>query len=111
MDENEVLEDEKIELRPVVRRFAEEMEQVLRNNDHKSGWEKIQPLHLLWTLKTETSELVEALIIAEHERRYPYDPDFDKVIKEVCDIANYTAFLLYILEKKEEERYKKVHGK
>jgi len=36
-----------MKLRPEVKRFAEEMERQLRNNDHKGGWENCDRTFLL----------------------------------------------------------------
>ena len=50
------------DLRPSVQAFAVEMEQKLRENDYKGGWDDCEPSHLLGRLLNEVAELVVVMI-------------------------------------------------
>ena len=81
-----------MELRPAVRRFAEEMERVMRKNDFKSGIEEMEDWTLLLCVSGETYELQEALAVAKHAARAPLRRvDTSAVLREVIDVANYAA--------------------
>lgn len=70
-------------LRESLQNFAEAMEQKLRKNDHKGGWEGLSFEMLLDYLKLELHELEVAL---KHES--PKD-----VAKEAVDIANFALMI------------------
>lgn len=72
------------ELRPSLRRFAESMEQVLRDNDYKSGWEDC----LLQYLE---AKLVEE--VGEYFRVVASDPNRSGGGKELLDIANFCMMI------------------
>lgn len=70
--------------RSQVQWFSGEMERVLKENDHKGGWDDIQALILLNQLKEETAELADAIendISPEH------------IIKEAVDVANFAMMI------------------
>lgn len=51
----------KVILRPALRRFAEQMELKLRDNDHKGGWKECSNNYLLKRLLEEYQELLKTL--------------------------------------------------
>ena len=63
--------------------FAAAMEEVLEENDHKTGWENLAGDDLLRRLYGEAHELSEA-IAAE---------DDIGIRQECCDVANYAMML------------------
>lgn len=66
-----------------VRGFARAMEEILRENDHKEGWEALSNAHLLGRIEDETKELESALLNGQwHEAQ-----------RECCDIANFCMML------------------
>lgn len=67
-----------MKLRESVEWFASEMEEVLRDNDHKSGWKDCTEHYLFQLLLTEVAELYDALNTAPPE----------EVIEEAADVAN-----------------------
>jgi len=66
-------------VREEVRWFAEKMEEVLKENDHKGGEEA---LSLFWMLQDEVRELEVALWYKE-----------GNVVKECCDVANFAMMI------------------
>jgi len=74
-------------LRPAVQRFAETMEKILRENDHKNGWEHMTNAEIFFRITQERDELLIAL----------HDPaDFArgcKVRAEAVDLANFCMML------------------
>jgi NTP pyrophosphatase (non-canonical NTP hydrolase) len=60
------------------------MERVLKENDHKGGWNDIQALVLLNQLKEETTELADAI---------ENDTSPEHVIKEATDVANFAMMI------------------
>jgi NTP pyrophosphatase (non-canonical NTP hydrolase) len=70
-----------IELRPVVRWFAEQMELKLREKDgHKPSWDKHEVDSLLFDMSGEVLELAKEL--------EPNAPDAAAVIREAADVAS-----------------------
>jgi len=69
-------------VREEVKWFAERMEKVLKENDHKGGWKGIGVLDLFWTLQDEVRELEAALWYGEGD-----------VVKECCDVANFAMMI------------------
>jgi hypothetical protein len=59
------------------------MERVLKENDHKNGWEYINPIELLIQLGVRVRELEVALNAQSKER----------TIKEAIDVANYAMMI------------------
>lgn len=74
-----------IGLRPEVQRFAALMERVLRENDHKGGWEEMSLSALLARLQEEVNELVIAA--------YPPRADKPEISCEAADVANFAMFI------------------
>lgn len=72
--------------RPVVQRFAEEMEAKLAANDHKPDWRNFAPEYLLARLHDEMVELAKAMW--DHE----YGLDVD-VVAEAADVANFAMMI------------------
>ena len=52
-------------VRPEVKKFANEMEENLSCNDHKTGWKNLNLVHLLYQVKAEIKEIELALINQE----------------------------------------------
>ena len=52
--------------RPAVERFAALMEEVLRQNDHKGGWEREGKAWLLWRALDEFAELLRVATNTSH---------------------------------------------
>src|SRR3990167_1972258 len=66
-----------------VRQFAELMEERLKANDHKGGWDTCEPVWLLKRLREETDEL-EAMFGAN---------DFDSFQREAADVGNFAMMI------------------
>ena len=89
-------------IRPEVARFALEMEQVLKENDHKSGWDEMGVHQIYSRIKDEFEELQVAYI------RSCVRPclgggqnDIAEAIrKEAIDVANFCMFLCHNYPKK-----------
>lgn len=89
---------EKLELRPEIEAFAQMMERVLRDNEHKGGWSKCEPFWLLRRLFQETDELT--LAISEHLGRTLFPPrSLDsaprkhELAREAADVANFAMMI------------------
>lgn len=77
-----------VKLRPSVQRFAEEMEKVLRENDHKSGWDELTNDHLLDRMMDEYQELHAEM----YHRAFGREPDYPNLglaCHEAIDLANF----------------------
>jgi len=70
-------------VREEVRWFAGRMEEVLVSNDYKGGWDSCPLSYLLGRLRTEITELEEALV----------DGGTESTIQECCDVANYAMMI------------------
>lgn len=77
----------KIKLRLSVKRFAEKMELVLRDNDHKGGWGECTDWYLHSRMLQEMKEY-----------------DDSKNPKELIDIANFCMMLFEVKEGYKDER-------
>lgn len=80
-------------LRAVVQEFAYRMEDTLKKNDYKGGWQGTAPLELLRLLKYEVAELEETL----------HKSSRHSVLKESTDVANIAMFIadnIYHLERR-----------
>jgi len=75
-------------VRDCVQQFAQQMEQTLKDNDYKGGWDHMSPLELLNRLKEETSELADALEGGEESAS----------IKEAIDVANFAMMIFNIIK-------------
>jgi len=77
------MSDEKFRgMRPQLAWFANEMEQQLEANDHKSGWQYSTLKQLLRRLKQEVGELERAI-----EKGKPL------VVEEAADVANFAMMI------------------
>ena len=107
----EITENHKVKrknIRPEVAMFALEMERVLEENDHKTGWCDLS-IHVLYTrIKQEFEELQEQYITMNHHLG-DNEQFIQKMRDEAIDIANFCMFLChnYPKEVPEELRYKK----
>lgn len=92
-----VLHFDRQELRPAVQRFAEAMEKLLRENDHKNGWEHLTNSQIFSRITDERDELLIALT----------DPaDFSrgcKVRHEAVDLANFCMMLFDNNQRKDKQ--------
>ena len=86
-------------LRPEVAKFAIEMETVLQENDHKSGWDTMSVHQLFSRIKDEFEEL---------QREYTLQTNAldgvnrrDRLRKEAIDVANFCMFLSYWTHKED----------
>ncbi len=70
-------------VRQSVKEFAEAMELVLRENDHKSGWDYISIKDLITRMRQELVEL---------ERSFN-NCDPEGVIHEATDVANFAMMI------------------
>ena len=70
--------------------FAGKMEEVLRENDWKGGWQKMSAVEILERLRQEIDELFEALLSDPTAGVFPASPD--QLIKECADVANFAMF-------------------
>ncbi len=76
-------ESMRIEIRPQVQAFAEAMEEVLRKNDHKGGWENCEIDYLNWRLTQEFGGY-----FANYDKMTP-----EQKRKELVDISNFCMML------------------
>lgn len=78
------------ECRPEVKRFAILMEQILRDNDYKGGWENMRLTELSERLLEEVDELEDLLA----RRLLDGNPVTDaELAKEIADIGNFCMML------------------
>ncbi len=77
----------KAEMRDVVKWFARAMEQRLKENDHKGGWERCTDEYLFRRLVEEVGELSIAIHDTSSERE-------ELVLKEAADVANFTMMIV-----------------
>ena len=86
--------------RPVVQRFALLMEEVLRANDHKPGWEEDEHGDLMTRLEQETTELRE--LISAHPwdvpSRHLPDEVRQRILREAADVANFALMVADVTE-------------
>ena len=80
-----------VELRPVVRAFAEAMELKLRENDHKPGWKDDDPEILVDRLMEEVGELQYEVEGLSSNREWPGERE--KVLREAADVANFAMMV------------------
>jgi NTP pyrophosphatase (non-canonical NTP hydrolase) len=81
-----------MEPRKVVKDFAEAMEEQLRKNDHKTGWDDCSPLWLASRLVAESAELIEAIedgnLLDSGRQMYK-----KAALREAADVANYAMMV------------------
>ena len=80
-----------IKLRPEVRRFAEQMELKLRENDHKGGWLDEHIYWLIQRIGDEHKELIEAVLFKTD--------DVHAIIKECADVANFAMMVADVVHR------------
>jgi hypothetical protein len=93
------LEAERARLRPEVRRFAELMEEKLRANDHKGGWQGDSAFDLVARASEELDELDVA--VSQHLARRAelpavrshWLPNAMRVAREAADVANFAMMV------------------
>jgi len=87
-------------VRPEVALFALEMEGVLKENDHKTGWDDLSIHALFNRIKQEFEEFQAEYIVMNHhlgdDSQY-----INKMREEALDISNYCMFLCHNYPKKE----------
>jgi hypothetical protein len=71
------------DLRPAVRKFAIAMEERLKANDYKGGWDNCSAQYLMNGLLEELAELSAAIL----------EGDFSGINEEAVDVANYAMML------------------
>ena len=81
------------QVRPVVTWFAEQMEATLKQNDHKGGWQDMSFSQLIRRLYEEVRELQGT------DWTFP-TPDYNAVIKEATDVANFAMFIADVANRK-----------
>jgi len=90
----------KATVRPEIAEFAVEMETILRENDHKSGWDKMTIDNLFFRIKDEFEELEEAYdlyanpLTGDAETR----DETQNMKKEAIDLANFCMFLCHNIQ-------------
>lgn len=72
-----------LKLRPEVEKFSATMECVLRDNDHKGGWDDCDLSWLYKRLKEEVEELGEVLLSGDERA----------ITKEAADVANFAMMI------------------
>ena len=85
-------QQEAIELRTPLKDFALVMESILKENDHKGGWEWDTPQQLMTRLDEEVGELHQAF----------RDNDPYLVQKELVDVANFCMMIYDVINNKHE---------
>jgi len=99
MNQNEQIEE--VVIRPEVAKFAQQMEHVLRENDHKTGWNNMDCDELLHRIRDEVKELSEACYKVRVARTNigKHPPDYNlrvrEMEKEAIDVANFCMFLYH----------------
>lgn len=83
-----------IELRQEVIDFALEMESILKDNDHKTGWDNLS-IHTLYNrIKQEFEELQAEYIVMTHNLK-DESLFIQRMWRESIDIANFCMFLYH----------------
>jgi hypothetical protein len=84
------------DVRPCVREFAMDMENVLRENDHKTGWKNNTLDSLFRMMGREVEELEEEIDVFNNLQRKGVEvPEVRNAIcREAIDIANF-AMMIY----------------
>jgi NTP pyrophosphatase (non-canonical NTP hydrolase) len=79
-------------VRPSVFKFAYAMEEILKENDRKGGWEECSHWYLFEQLEGELGELREILEAGKTKNK------LEQIRKECTDIANYAHMIYDIAE-------------
>ena len=85
--------NETIQIRPELAKFASEMEMVLRENDHKTGWDGMSIHQLFSRIKDEFEELQREYIL--HTCALGCGDRTERLRGEAIDIANFCMFLCH----------------
>ena len=84
-------------LRPKVQTFAECMEQKLRENDYKGGWNHMRPSDLYRRLREELGELWREIKVLEgmlpHNANDLALDQQRKIVREAADVANFAMMI------------------
>lgn len=80
-------------LRDSLAAFAEDMERILRANDHKGGWTDLPTLHAMIRLHEELEELELVLTLALKARGQDAIRLRHRVIDEAADVANFAMMI------------------
>ena len=83
-----------MQIRVVVKWFAERMENKLMQNEHKNGWRNMSIEDLYARMLDEVSGL-------QSEINFP-DQDKDAIIKECANVANFALMIADVVQKKSE---------
>lgn len=75
------------DVRKSIQIFAMAMEEKLRANDWRGGWEAEEPTWLLVRLSEETKELSDAIYEPNDE------PNQDECLSECCDVAIFAMMI------------------
>lgn len=78
-------------LRPEVAAFAQAMEDKLRQNDHKGGWQDEGTGYLLFRLDEEVGELIQEFA------RTGSKPTPESVRSETADVANFAMMIADVM--------------
>ena len=89
-------------LRPEVQAFAQLMEQVLRENDWKGGWQGMTADEILERVREEVEELEDAVANGGFKD--------DLINKEAADIANFVMFLVDNRSREHRSDLWRLHG-
>lgn len=83
-------------IRPELAKFVIEMEEVLRENEHKSGWDIMEYDALFYRIQDEFEELKRAYHDAEDPLQDSHkDEAIQHMRKEAIDIVNFCMFLCH----------------
>lgn len=98
-----------IVLRDAVARFAQEMENRLRANDHKGGWQDDPTGYFLLRLREELEELCDAVYagaaLEDPARPATLPPDqVDRIVHEAADVANFAMMLVDVVKSRRSAR-------
>lgn len=89
-------------MRESVKLFADEMENILKQNDHKLHWSFFSEHSLFLKLQIEMNELKEAIGYLDLEKSLIHEDKVKEAIKKECiDVANFAMMLWDNLEKNE----------
>ncbi len=85
-------------LRPKLAAFAEMMEAVLKQNDHKGGWQDMQLDEVVARIDEELEELKHVLQYRDGSYNlFPNERAREKGKKEAADVANFCMMLVDLL--------------
>ena len=91
-------------IRPELAEFAIEMESVLRDNDHKSGWDALPYDALFCRIRDEFEEMRREYKDAIDTDMASYEAEsIQNMRREAIDIANFCMFLCHNYPKDEDE--------